>query len=139
MIRVLIVDGQDDVRQGLRMRLDIEPDIAIVGETGKAGEALYLAQALDPDVIVVDIAMRDAEAVTLFERLRAATPAAAVIVLTLRADEDTRARVQRAGAQAFLEKCGGAADLLRAIRQNAAHRSGDTGAGPLAARRLSVG
>jgi DNA-binding NarL/FixJ family response regulator len=139
MIRVLIVDGQDEVRRGLQMRLDIEPDVVIVGETGKTGEALYLAQALDPDVIVVDIAMRGAEGVTLVERLRAAAPEAAVVVLTLRGDEDTRARAREAGAQAFLEKCGGVADLLRAVRQNAARRIRGTGTSPLANRRLSVG
>ena len=117
MIRVLIVDGQDEVRKGVRMRLDIEPDIAIVGETGKAGEALYLAQALDPGVIVVDIAMRGAQGVTLVERLRAATPAAAVVVLTLRVDNDARARAREAGVHAYLEKNGGGGELLQAIRQ----------------------
>jgi len=127
MIRVLIVDGQDEVRQGLRMRLDIEPDLAIVGETGKAGEALYLAQALDPEVIVVDIGMRGTEGVHIVKRLRAAAPAAAVVVLTLRGDDDTRARAQEAGAQACLEKCGGAADLLQAIRQLAPCRLLETG------------
>jgi DNA-binding NarL/FixJ family response regulator len=142
MIRVLIVDGQAEVRRGLRMRLDIEPDVAIVGETGKAGEALYLAQALDPDVIVVDIGMRDAEGVNIVKCLRAAAPAAAVVVLTLRGDKDTRARAQEAGVQAFLEKCGEAADLLQAIRRLAPSRLLETGRaapGPLAARRLSVG
>jgi two-component system nitrate/nitrite response regulator NarL len=139
MIRVLIVDGQAEVRRGLRMRLDIEPDVAIVGETGKAGEALYLAQALAPDVIVVDSGMHGAEGVTLVKGLRAAAPAAAVVVLTLNGDQDTRARVQEAGAQAFLEKCGGAADLLQAIRRFAPSRLLETGTGSLVARRLSVG
>lgn len=122
MIRVLIVDGQDEVRRGLRMRLEIEPDVAIVGETGKSGEALYLAQALNPDVIVVDIGMRGAEGVTLVECLRAVAPEAAVVVLTLHGDKDTRARAEEAGAHVFLEKCGGAADLLQAIRQLAQYR-----------------
>jgi DNA-binding NarL/FixJ family response regulator len=138
MIRVLIVDGQDEVRQGLRMRLSIEPDVTVVGETGKTGEALYLAQALTPDVIVVDIGMRDAEGVTLVQHLRAAAPAAAVIVLTLRGDNETRERVHQAGAQAFLEKRGGAADLLQAIRHLAEGRLRETGpaaASPLATRR----
>ena len=117
MIRVLIVDGQDGVRRGLRMRLDLEPDITIIGETGKTGEALYLAQAHDPDVIVVDIAMHGEEGLMLVEHLRTAVPAAAIVVLTLRGDENTRARAREAGAQVFLEKCGGSADLLQAIRQ----------------------
>ena len=131
MIRVLIVDGQDEVRRGLQMRLNIEPDVAIVGETGKTGEALYLAQALAPDVIVVDIAMRGAEGVTLVKHLRAVAPAAAVLVLTLRGDEDTRASAREAGAHAFLEKSGGAADLVRVIRQHAPRRIRDIGHRPV--------
>lgn len=117
MIGVLIVDGQAEVRWGLRMRLTIEPDMAVVGETGKAEEAIVLAQTLDPDVIVVDIGTRGAEDVNLVRRLRAAAPDAPVVVLTLRSDEETRAQVQEAGAHAFLEKYGEAADLLQAIRQ----------------------
>jgi DNA-binding NarL/FixJ family response regulator len=121
------------------MRLNIEPDLATVGETGKTGEALYLAKALDPDVIVVDVAMRGVEGVALVERLRAAAPEAAVVVLTLRDDEDTRTRARDAGVQAFLEKFGGAADLLWAIRQNAPRRIRDASTGSLASRRLSMG
>jgi DNA-binding NarL/FixJ family response regulator len=139
IIRVLIVDGQDEVRKGLRMCLATEPDVTIAGETGKTGEAVYLAQGLAPDVIVVDIGMRGAEGVTLVKRLRAAAPAAAVVVLTLHSDKDTRARAREAGAHVFLEKCGEAADLLQAIRQIAARRIRETGTGPLATRRLSVG
>jgi DNA-binding NarL/FixJ family response regulator len=130
MIRVLIVDGQDEVRRGLQMRLNIEPDVAIVGETGKTGEALYLAQALDPDVVVVDIAMRGADGMALVERLRVVAPAAAVLVLTLRGDEDTRSSAREAGAHAFLEKSGGAADLVRTIRQYAPRRIREIGTGP---------
>jgi DNA-binding NarL/FixJ family response regulator len=136
MIRALIVDGQDEVRRGLRIRLAIGPDVAIVGETGKAGEAVYLAQALDPDVIVVDIGMPGAEGVTLVRRLGAAAPEAAMVVLTLHGDEDTRERAREVGAQAFLEKYGGAADLLRTIRQLAPRQPLKThhaSTGPLAA------
>jgi DNA-binding NarL/FixJ family response regulator len=122
LIRVLIVDGQDEVRRGLRMRLSIEADMEIAGETGKTGEALYLAQAQRPDVILVDFRARGSEEMALIESLRKVAPAAAVVVLTLRGDDDTRARAYQAGAQAFLEKCGGAADLLRTIRQQAKQR-----------------
>jgi two-component system response regulator DesR len=124
------------------MRLAIEPDMTVVGETGKFGEAVYLAQALDPDVIVVDIGMYGVEGIDLLQRLRAAAPAAcATIVLTLHGDEDTRARAHEAGAHAFLEKCGGAADLLEAIRGLATSRPLDADrvmAGVLAARRPSA-
>jgi two-component system nitrate/nitrite response regulator NarL len=117
MIRVLIVDGQAKVRCGLQMRLAIEPGITVVGETGDVDGALALAQALDPDVILVDIGRRGAQGVSTVKRLRAAAPAAAVVVLTLYGDADTRAEAHKAGAQAFLEKHGGAADLLQAIRR----------------------
>lgn len=120
MIRVLIVDEQDEVRWGLRMRLDIEPDVAIVGEAGTAADALNLAQTLAPDAIVVDIAMHGAGAADLIGQLRALVPEAAVVVLTLRGDEYTRAQARAAGAQMFLEKRGGAAELLHAIRLLAA-------------------
>ena len=139
MIRVLIVDGQEQVRRGLRMRLNIEPDLDIVGETGKAGEAFDLAQTLIPDVIVVDIEMRGDEGATLVKRLRTAAPTAAVVALTLHSDNGTRARAEEAGAQAFLEKGGGGADLLQAIRQLATHPFQETGTGnATATRRLSV-
>lgn len=120
MIRVLIADGQAEVRRGLCMRLAIEPDMSVVGETGRAGEALTLAQALQPDVIVVDIGMRSAGGAKIVQRLRAAAPAAAVVVLTLHGDEDARLEAQAAGAGAFLEKVSGAADLLEAIRAQVA-------------------
>jgi DNA-binding NarL/FixJ family response regulator len=116
MIRVLIVDGQAEVRRGLRMRLAIEPDMAVVGEAGDVDAALALAQALNPDVIVVDIGMRGADGVDTIKRLRAAAPAAAEVVLTLRGEEDTRVRAQEAGAEAFIEKVGRTDALLQAIR-----------------------
>jgi DNA-binding NarL/FixJ family response regulator len=142
MIRVLIVDGQAEVRWGLRMRLAIEPDMAVVGETDETGVALVLARSLDPDLILVDIEMQGAGGVNIVKRLRAAAPTAAVVVLTLRGDQDTRARALEAGAQAFLEKCGGDVDLPSAIRRFASSWQvvGDRGAtSPLASRRLSVG
>jgi len=142
MIRVLLVDGQAEVRQGLRMRLAIESDMAVVGEAGNVEEALALVQTLDPDVVVLDLGRRDLDSVNIIQHLHEAAPAAAVVVLTLCSDEDTRGRAQEAGAQAFLEKRGGAADLLQAIRQLAARRryvDGRITTSPLAARRLSVG
>ena len=142
MIRVLLVEGQVDVRQGLRMRLAIEPDMAIVGEAGSVEDALALAQGLHPDVVVVDVTRWGLDSANTIQHLHEVAPAAAVVVLTLCSDDDTRARAQEAGAQAFLEKRGGAADLLQAIRQLGARRIcvGDCFATrPLATRRLGVG
>lgn len=117
MIRVLIVDGQAEVRRGLRMRLAIEPDITVVGETGSVEEAIGLAQALTPDAVVIDVESREPDGADIIHRLREASPAAAIVVLTLYGDEDERARAHESGAEAFMEKYGGAADLLQTIRQ----------------------
>ena len=117
MMRVLLVDGQDQVRRGLRMRLEVEPDVEVIGETGKIGEALYLAGALAPDVIVADMGTRGDEEWTLIERLRAVAPEAVLVALALRSDHEMRRRAQEAGIQALLEKNGGGGDLLQAIRQ----------------------
>jgi len=135
----MIVDGQAEIRWGLRMRLAIEPDMTVVGETGNPEDALALAQALDPDVIVVDIGMYGGDGVNIITHLRAAAPSAAVVVLTLQDDQDTRARAWEAGAWAFLEKHGSAADLTEAIRRLAPCPLAGTGRDPLATRRLSVG
>jgi DNA-binding NarL/FixJ family response regulator len=141
MIRVLIVDGQDEVRRGLRMRLAVEPDMAIIGETGDVEEALSLARSLGPDVIVVDIGMRGADGANMVKRLREVAPAASAVVLTLDGDANTRARAQEAGARAFLDKHGGSADLLQTIRRIAPGQllAKSAATGPLATRRQSVG
>jgi DNA-binding NarL/FixJ family response regulator len=139
VMRVFIVDGQAEVRRGLRMRLGIEPDMVIVGETGDIEHALVLAETLDPDVIVVDIGMHGADGLSLIERLRAAAPTAAVVVHTLRSNEATRTRALRAGAAAFLEKGGGAADLVEALRRLASRPPAVPDRDPSATRRLSDG
>ncbi len=117
MIRVLIVDQQAEVRRGLRMRLGIEPDITVVGETGSVEEALGLANALAPDAVVIDVARGGPDNANIIHRMHEASPTAAIVVLTLYGDEEERARARESGAEAFLEKDGGAADLLQAIRQ----------------------
>lgn len=116
-MRILLVDGQDEVRRGLRMRLEVEPDVDVIGETGRIEEALYLARALGPDVIVADIGKRGDEQWTLISRLRAMAPGAVLVALALRGDNVMRTQAQEAGVQAFLEKSGGGGDLLQAIRQ----------------------
>ncbi|MGD9406438.1 MAG: response regulator transcription factor [Anaerolineae bacterium] len=141
MIRILIVDGQVEVRRGLRMRLSIEPDMAIVGETGDVEEAISMAQALGPDVILVDIEMQGADGANVVRRLRDAAPTASTVALTLYGDESARAPVQEAGARAFLGKHGGGAGLLQTVRGSAPSKSVDSrGAvpGPLTTRRQSV-
>ena len=63
MIKVMLVDDEAAVRQGLRMRLELEPDLVIVGEASDGPEALDLAQRLAPDVVVIDVEMPEMDGV----------------------------------------------------------------------------
>jgi DNA-binding NarL/FixJ family response regulator len=125
------------------MRLKVEPDMRVVGETGKTGEALYLAQALAPDVVLVDLSVSSDDGFPFLERLRAEAPAGcAIVVLALHGDNETSGRARRAGAQAFLEMCGGTADLIETIRHLAARRHAEdpaAGAGALLSCRPGDG
>ena len=120
MIQVLLVDEQAVVRQGLRMRLALEPDLEIVGAARSSEEALGMARTITPDVVVMDIDMPGVDGFQAIRQMRDAMPGAAVIVLTLREGKDVRAQALQAGALAFIDKQGGAEPLLLEIRRLAA-------------------
>ena len=117
MIRILLVDDQSVVRRGLLMRLALEPDLRVVGAARSSEEALVMARTAVPDVVVMDIEMQAADGIQAIRQMRDLTPNGAVIVLTMRGGQETRARALEAGALAFVEKQGGAEPLLREIRQ----------------------
>jgi DNA-binding NarL/FixJ family response regulator len=115
-IRLLLVDYQQAVRRGLKMRLALEEDLQVVGEAGDATEAIPLARALRPDVIVMDLEMPGASGIEVTETLRAVVPRSAVVILTLRDDAATQEQARVAGAAAFVAKYRTEETLLAAIR-----------------------
>ena len=117
MIRLVLVDDQATVRQGLKMRLLLEPDITVVGEAGNGKEALALVQQLCPDVVLMDIEMQDMDGITVTAALCSIVPQSVTVMLSIHSDSITRARAQTAGAKAFVEKRGSTEELLSAIRQ----------------------
>jgi DNA-binding NarL/FixJ family response regulator len=117
MIRLLIVDDQAAVRQGLRMLLAAEPDLQVVGEASDGEGALSLAQTLNPDVVLMDVEMPHADGIATTQALRTACPHVAVIMLTIHDDAHTRERAEHAGAAAFVPKSMPAKVLLATIRQ----------------------
>lgn len=119
MITLLLVDDQPTVRSGLRMWLQLEPDLRVVGEAGDGTEAVRLARTLRPDVIVMDISMPGTGGIEATESLHPLTGRSAVVVLTLRDDSATRAEAHAAGAFALVGKHEPADSLLAAIRQAA--------------------
>lgn len=119
MIRMLLVDDQAVVRRALRGRFHLEPDLEVVGEASTGSEALSLAQALMPDVVLMDIEMPEMDGIEAAAALRRLVPQSAVVILSIYDDVHTRGRAQAAGAVAFVEKRGATDALLSAIRQAA--------------------
>jgi DNA-binding NarL/FixJ family response regulator len=122
MIRLLLVDDQPSVRQGLRMRLTVEPDMTVVGEASTGREALILVQQLAPDIVLMDVQMPEMDGIAATAEMRASTPQSAVVMLSISDDVSTRARAQAAGAAAFVHKSGAIELLVATIRQAAQHR-----------------
>ena len=122
MIRLVLVDDQPGVRQGLRMRLTLEPDMTVVGEASNGREALTLVQQLAPDIVVMDVQMPEMDGIEAAAMMRASTPQSAVVMLSIYDDVSTRARAHAAGAVAFVTKSGAIEVLVATIRQAAEHR-----------------
>lgn len=117
MIRLLIVDDQPAVRQGLRMRLAAEPDLEVVGEAADGEVALSSVQALCPDVVLMDVEMPHMDGIAATGALRKLCPSTAVIMLSIHDDARTRAQAENAGAAAFVGKSLPTDMLLATIRQ----------------------
>ena len=134
-IRVLVADDQDIVRTGLRMILDAQPGIEVVGEAADGREALELATSLRPDVCLFDIRMPELDGIELTRRLAGpdvADPLAIVIITTFDLDEYVHGAL-KAGARGFLLKDAGPDLLAQAMRSAA---SGDALIAPSVTARL---
>jgi DNA-binding NarL/FixJ family response regulator len=132
--RLLIADDQQSFRDGLRALFQSVPDIEVVGEATSGAEAVALAEALQPDVVLMDIKMPGKNGIEATERILTASPHISVIVLTMFDDDDTVFAALRAGARGYLLKGALKAEMLRAIR---AVTSGEAIFGPAIARRLT--
>ncbi len=116
MIRLLLVDDQRLMREGLRTLLELENDFEIVGEAGDGQAALDLYAQLNPDVVLMDIRMPVLNGVEATRRLRAQWPEARVIILTTFDDDASVFEGLRAGALGYLLKDVSGSDLASAVR-----------------------
>ncbi len=116
-VRVLAVDDQRVVREGLAMLLGLLPDVEVVGTAADGEEALALAAQLQPDVVLMDLRMPRVDGVEATRRLRASHPAIKVVVLTTYADDRSVIDALRAGALGYLTKDAGAEEIQQALRR----------------------
>ncbi|HZT32515.1 MAG TPA: response regulator transcription factor [Bryobacteraceae bacterium] len=115
-IRILLADDHAVVRQGFKMILGSQPDLEIVGEAGNGREAVELAERLQPDVVVMDVAMPELNGIEATRRLAASAPRTRVLALSMHKDSVYVREILRAGARGYLLKDALAADLLSAVR-----------------------
>jgi DNA-binding NarL/FixJ family response regulator len=119
-VRLLVVDDHPVVRQGLRTFLGTRPDFEVVGEAGDGETAVAEAARLRPDVILMDLVMPGVDGLEAIARIRAADPAARILVLTSFASTDQVLPALRQGAAGYLLKDAAPAEVEAAIR--AVHR-----------------
>jgi DNA-binding NarL/FixJ family response regulator len=113
--RVLIVDDNAQVRQELRTLLPLTGDIEIVGEAADGLQAIHLAQALQPEVVLMDLEMPVLDGYEAMRQIKAGLPSCRVVTLTVHGSEAARLRAMEAGADVFLEKGAPLGALVQAI------------------------
>lgn len=115
-IRVLIVDDHAVVRQGLRMFIDLQDDMEVVGEGTNGAEGIDLAGRLNPDIVLLDLVMPQMDGVAATIQIKAICPSARVIILTSFGEDDKVFPAIRAGAQGYLLKDIRPDELVHAVR-----------------------
>jgi DNA-binding NarL/FixJ family response regulator len=119
-VRVVLADDQEMVRAGLRMLLDFQPDLEVVGEAADGLAAVEVATRTRPDVVLMDVRMPRCDGIEATRRIVAALPETAVVVLTTFDDDASLAEALRAGVSGFLLKVAPPEQLLHAVRTVAA-------------------
>ncbi len=114
--RVLIVDDHAVLRSGLRMLIDAQPDLQVVGEAGTLSQAIEIAPALKPDVVTLDLSMPGSPGVASVQRLRSLIPGARIVVLTMFDDPAYVRTAMAMGASGYVVKSAADTELISAIR-----------------------
>ncbi len=115
-IRILIVDDHTIVRAGIRLLLQAEPDIEVVGEAGSVQEAIAQTEALQPDVVLMDVAMPGASGMEATREIKRRWSHVQVLGLTMHRSDDYFFRMLEAGASGYVLKGADPGDLITAVR-----------------------
>lgn len=114
-LRILLADDHQIVRDGLRLLIDSQPGMQVIGEAANGKEVLAQARQLSPDIVVMDLSMPELNGLQATERLKAELPQVKVIALTAHEDESYLSQLSKAGAAGYLLKRSAGEDLIQAI------------------------
>ncbi|HWS55335.1 MAG TPA: response regulator transcription factor [Pyrinomonadaceae bacterium] len=120
VLRVLLAEDHEMVREGIKALVNAQPDMEVVGEASGGRLAVQLAQEVQPDVIVIDISMPELNGLKATERIRQVCPHVRVLTLTRHTDAGFIQQLFAAGASGYVLKQSASAELVRAIRAVAA-------------------
>ena len=115
-IRILLADDHTVMRKGLRLLLESQPEFSVVAEASDGRQAVERAEATQPDVAVIDIAMPNLSGIEAAQRIAAALPQVAVVILSMHSDEGYVLRALKVGAKGYLLKDSAEGDLIEAIK-----------------------
>ena len=120
---ILIVDDHAIVREGLKMVLDLEADLEVVGQAANGGEAVAMASEITPDLVLMDVLMEGTDGIDACRQIKSNLPDARVLMLTSHSAAEAVEAAMIAGASGYLLKNGGREELLAGIRAVAAGES----------------
>jgi two-component system, NarL family, response regulator NreC len=115
--RVLVVDDHSIVREGVTLLLERDAAVEVVGGAATGREAVLAAKRLQPDIVVMDLVLRELSGVDVAERILADLPHTRIVIFTIHVTSEHVFRALRAGALAYVDKNAPAADLVRAVNE----------------------
>jgi DNA-binding NarL/FixJ family response regulator len=133
-IRVLIVDDHAVVRTGLKVFLDLQPDMEVVGEAADGSEGVAMARRLEPDVVLMDLLMPNMDGVTAIGRIKSERPETEIVTMTSFIEEEKVTSALEAGASGYVLKDAEAEEVAAAVR---AAFAGEVHLDPAVARLLA--
>jgi len=115
-VRIVLADDHTVMRNGLRLLLERQPNLRVVGEAADGRQAVALSESANPDVVIMDIGMPNLNGIEAARQIVNRNPRTAIAILSMHSDESYVIRALKAGARAYLLKDSAEADLLAAVR-----------------------
>ena len=122
-VRVLLADDHQLMRSGIRLMLEREPDLSVVGEASDGREAVALAKSLRPDIVIMDIGMPSLNGIEAAGLMTQENPELPIMIVSMHPDETYVLRALKAGARGYLLKDSAEADLIKAVHVVAGGKS----------------